>query len=442
LNFLPKRLLSRSVLLIATLLIVSQLVSLKIFDNFEREPRAAALAQEIITIVNFTKASLYAAAPSKRIQLFREINNIGDIKIYAAFPFESIEPIPDDPFLKLVVEKITAKISSGSFVAINHYDIPGVWVSFEIDGDMFWVVVPRLISDRPFPWHWIGWGIVIAILAILGAYITTKRISRPINNLIDAEDKIRNGHNVKKLPLDSVTEFRELSEAFNEMTENLSKVNKERKFLLASVSHDIRTPLTRIRLASEMLPPNSLSLKESLEDDVMEINDILNQFLDFARGFEDEPKIPVNLGTLLKDIQIKHKRMGQNFILRKKNIRTNIPKKLFIDIRPLAFQRCLDNLINNAFFYSKGKVILEASLLEESFTISIIDNGPGIPEEQKSKLLKPFERVDEARGNKGGSGLGLTIADRIVKAHDGKLELINRTQGGLDAKITIPIISA
>jgi len=417
-------------------------VSLKIFDNFEREPRAAALAQEIITIVNFTKASLYAAAPSKRIQLFREINNIGDIKIYAAFPFESIEPIPDDPFLKLVVEKITAKISSGSFVAINHYDIPGVWVSFEIDGDMFWVVVPRLISDRPFPWHWIGWGIVIAILAILGAYITTKRISRPINNLIDAADKIRNGHNVKKLPLDSVTEFRELSEAFNEMTENLSKVNKERKFLLASVSHDIRTPLTRIRLASEMLPPNSLSLKESLEDDVMEINDILNQFLDFARGFEDEPKIPVNLGTLLKDIQIKHKRMGQNFILRKKNIRINIPKKLFIDIRPLAFQRCLDNLINNAFFYSKGKVILEASLLEESFTISIIDNGPGIPEEQKSKLLKPFERVDEARGNKGGSGLGLTIADRIVKAHDGKLELINRTQGGLDAKITIPIISA
>ena len=441
-NFLPKRLLSRFVLLIATLLIVSQLVSLKIFDNFEREPRAEALAQEIITIVNFTKASLYAAAPSKRIQLFRELNNIGDIKVYVAYPFESIEPIPNDPFLKLVVQKITSRIPPGNFVVINHYDIPGVWVSFEIDGDMFWVVVPRLITDRPFPWHWIGWGIVIAILAIFGAYITTKRISRPINNLIDAADKIRNGHDVGRLPLDSVTEFRELSEAFNEMTENLSKVSKERKFLLASVSHDIRTPLTRIRLASEMLPPNSSSLKESLEEDIIEINDILNQFLDFARGFQDEPKSPVNLGKLLKDIQTKHKRMGQNFKLIKKNIRTDIPKKLFIDLRPLAFKRCLDNLINNAFFYSKGKVILEASLLEESFTLSIIDNGPGIPEGQKSKLLEPFERVDEARGNKGGSGLGLTIADRIIKAHEGKLELINRTEGGLNAKITIPIITA
>ena len=441
-NFLPKKLLSRLVLLIATLLIVSQLVSLKIFDNFEREPRAEALAQEIITVVNFTKAALYAAAPSKRIQLFREINNIGDIKVYAAYPFESIEPIPNDPFLKLVVKKITARIPSGNFVVINHYDIPGVWVSFEIDGDMFWVVVPRLITDRPFPWHWIGWGIVIAILAISGAYITTKRISRPINNLIDAADKIRNGHNVSKLPLDSVTEFRELSEAFNEMAEVLSKVSKERKFLLASVSHDIRTPLTRIRLASEMLPSNSSALKESLEEDIIEINDILNQFLDFARGFQDEPKTPINLGKLLKDIQTKHKRMGQTFTLKKKNIRTDIPKKLFIDIRPIAFQRCLDNLINNAFFYSTGKVILEATLLEESFTISIMDNGPGIPEDQKSKLLLPFERVDEARGNKGGSGLGLTIADRIVKAHDGKLELINRPEGGLDVKITIPIITA
>ena len=441
-NFLPKKLLSRLVLLIATLLIVSQLVSLKIFDNFEREPRAEALAQEIITVVNFTKAALYAAAPSKRIQLFREINDIGDIKVYAAYPFESIEPIPNDPFLKLVVKKITARIPSGNFVVINHYDIPGVWVSFEIDGDMFWVVVPRLITDRPFPWHWIGWGIVIAILAISGAYITTKRISRPINNLIDAADKIRNGHNVSKLPLDSVTEFRELSEAFNEMAEVLSKVSKERKFLLASVSHDIRTPLTRIRLASEMLPSNSSALKESLEEDIIEINDILNQFLDFARGFQDEPKTPINLGKLLKDIQTKHKRMGQTFTLKKKNIRTDIPKKLFIDIRPIAFQRCLDNLINNAFFYSTGKVILEATLLEESFTISIMDDGPGIPEDQKSKLLLPFERVDEARGNKGGSGLGLTIADRIVKAHDGKLELINRPEGGLDVKITIPIITA
>ena len=109
----------------------------------------------------------------------------------------------------------------------------------------------------------------------------------------------------------------------------------------------------------------------------------------------------------------------------------------------MALQRCLDNLINNAFFYAKGKVVVIATLLEESFTISVIDDGPGIPNKELERLLKPFERLDEARGNEGGCGLGLTIADRIAKAHDGKLELIsNKKDKCLEAKITIPIIIA
>ena len=101
------------------------------------------------------------------------------------------------------------------------------------------------------------------------------------------------------------------------------------------------------------------------------------------------------------------------------------------------------NLINNAFFYAKGKVVLIATLEEESFTISVVDDGPGIPDKELERLLKPFERLDEARGNEGGCGLGLSIADRIAKAHDGKLELIsNKKDKGLEAKITIPIIRA
>jgi two-component system osmolarity sensor histidine kinase EnvZ len=247
----------------------------------------------------------------------------------------------------------------------------------------------------------------------------------------------------EKLPHDNLVEFSDLNVAFNEMLANLKKASQERKFLLASVSHDIRTPLTRLRIASEMLPEKSDDLKNSMEEDILEINNILNQFLDFARGFEDETKIPVNLGKFLNNIQVKHLRMGQKFILRKKNIKTDIPKKLFIDLRPLALQRCLDNLINNAFFYAKGKVVLIATLEEESFTISVVDDGPGIPDKELERLLKPFERLDEARGNEGGCGLGLSIADRIVKAHDGKLELISdKKDKGLEAKITIPIIRA
>ena len=438
-KLLPQTLLARFILLISALLLVAQITSLKIFDYFERDVRAQALAKEISTVVNFTKASIEAAASSKRLKLLSELSGLGDVSIYPAYYFEPLEPIPEDPFLQLVVKKIAQQLPVGTLITVNHYDIPGIWVSFEIDSDLFWLVMPRTLIDRPFPWHWIGWGVVIFSLAVVGAYIATKRISMPLSRLSRAAEQIKKGGKVHPLPLDNVVEFSEVSEAFNEMSDNLSKISEERRFLLASVSHDIRTPLTRLRIASEMLPNQSHEIKDSMEQDIQEINEIINQFLDFARGFEDEPVAPVNLGKFLKEIQRKHARMGQNFKLKKKNIRSNIPKKLFIDLRLSAFQRCLDNLINNAFFYSKGNVEMQATLFEESFSVSIIDDGPGIPEHQKVKLLKPFERVDEARGNIGGSGLGLTIADRIARAHSGKLELINLKKGGLEAKITIPL---
>ena len=420
-------------------MITTQLVSLKIFDIYEREPRAEALALEISTIVNFTKASMAASASNKRVQLLNELSAMGNVRIYPAHFFEEIEPIPDDPFLQLVTKKITQALPQGTMITVNHYDIPGIWVSFEIDSDLFWVVIPREIIDRPFPLHWIGWGLIILSFAISAAYLVTQRISRPLNRLIDGVDKIRFGQAIKRLPSDSVTEFNAVSEAFNEMSDNLEKINKNRRFLLASVSHDIRTPLTRLRLASEMLPEKSKDAKESMEQDISEINEIINQFLDFARGFEDEPITSVNLGKLLKETQLKHQRTGHNFKLKKTNKKADIPKKLFVDLRILAFKRCLDNLINNAFFYTKGEVKVEAVLHEESFSISIIDEGPGIPEDVKSRLLEPFQRVDIARGNSGGSGLGLTIADQIAKAHWGKLELINVKKGGLEAKLTIPL---
>ena len=438
-KLLPQTLLARFILLISASLLVAQIASLKIFDYFERDVRAQALAKEISTVVNFTKASIEAAASNKRLKLLSELSGLGDVSIYPAYYFEPLEPIPEDPFLQLVVKKIAQQLPVGTLITVNHYDIPGIWVSFEIDSDLFWLVMPRTLIDRPFPWHWIGWGVVIFSLAVVGAYIATKRISMPLSRLSRAAEQIKKGGKVHPLPLDNVVEFSEVSEAFNEMSDNLSKISEERRFLLASVSHDIRTPLTRLRIASEMLPNQSHEIKESMEQDIQEINEIINQFLDFARGFEDEPVAPVNLGKFLKEIQRKHARMGQNFKLKKKNIRSNIPKKLFIDLRLSAFQRCLDNLINNAFFYSKGNVEMQATLFEESFSVSIIDDGPGIPEQQKAKLLKPFERVDEARGNIGGSGLGLTIADRIARAHSGKLELINLKKGGLEAKITIPL---
>lgn len=439
----PKNLLNRLILIIASLIIVSQLITIKVFDYFEMEPRAESLAQEISTIVKYTKAAIQSAYPSTRLDLLQSLSKMSDVKIVPAYYFENIKPLPDEIFLTMVVKKIKQDLGEDTIVTLNHYDIPGIWVSFEIGDGLFWAVIPRNVFDRPFPWHWIGWGIVVFLVSISGAYFLTTRINKPLNLLINATSKLKKGLPFKKIPEDTATEFKEVTKAFNEMASNLAKSENERRFIMGSVSHDIRTPLTRMKLSLEMLPEKSAFLKESMDQDIDEINQIINQFLDFVRGFDDEPISSLNFGNFLTEIKKQHAILGHDLKISKITRSKDIPKNLFIDVRPLAFKRLFDNLINNGVKFSKSnKIELVAKLYNEKIVINVLDNGPGIPKAQREKLLEPFERLDQARGSIGGSGLGLAIANRIVMVHNGKMELINRRTGGLNVKLTFPLIKA
>ena len=301
-------------------------------------------------------------------------------------------------------------------------------------------MIPRNLIDRPFPWHWIGWGIVVFLVSISGAYFLTNRINKPLNLLISATGELRKGLPFHKIPEDTATEFKEVTKAFNEMASNLAKIENERRFIMGSVSHDIRTPLTRLKLSLELLPQKNQALKESMDQDIDEINQIINQFLDFVRGFDDEPLSSINFGKFLLDLKQQHARLGHKIKITKITRSKDVPENLFIDVRQLAFKRMLDNLIINGVKFSKSKNIeVVATLFNEKIVINILDNGPGIPKDQREKLLQPFERLDQARGSIGGSGLGLAIANRIIKVHNGKLELLNRKTGGLNVKITLPI---
>ena len=442
-KFIPNTLLARFLILIATVLIIAQIVSIRIFDYFERGPRAEAVAQEIETVVNFTRASLISSREDKRLELLSELSTKGDIRIYPAYYFEDIEPLAPDPFLQVVVRKLKERLGENTIVITDHYGIPGLWVSFSIDQDEFWVVIPTP-GDRPFPWHWIGWGIIVAGLSIIGAYATATRINRPLNLLIQATKQLKKGEFPKKLPLDSVTEFRTMSQTFNEMSESLSKVDQERKVLLAGVSHDIRTPLTRLRIAIEMLPKKIASkLKKSMEEDIVEIDNILNQFIDYVRGFNQEATVTTNLNEFFIHLKNQHQILNRNIVFV-----SNLKIPIFYDIKPISFRRLFDNLINNAFSYSTGEVIITIRKHKENISISVLDDGPGIPPDHIQRLLKPFERFDvisinkkQTADNREGCGLGLAIVDKITEAHNGKLEISNRTKKGLEVKIILPLIS-
>lgn len=420
-------------LLIAILLAISIYGSLKIFDYFDREPRAEMAALQAVTIVNYTRASLIASHENRRSALLSELSREG-VRVYAADFMEQIAPLPADPFVQLLAKKIRERVGAETIIAVNHYGIPGLWISFNVELDDFWVVIPNIQVDRPFPLHWLGWGALIGLLSLAGAYITAARINRPLNLLAKAADRLRNGESAPKLPEDSLDELREVNQTFNEMAEALVRLDAERTLLLAGVSHDIRTPLARLRLAVEMLPDDGeSSMKVGMIEDIADMDNIIHQFLDFVRGVEGESTRMMDINDLLKSLAERQSRSGRQ-------LDVHLGPTYLIPIRPLAMQRLLDNLVGNAYAYTTGDVTVRSKITSDHIVISILDSGPGIPPEQAERLLRPFERLNSARTkNEGGSGLGLAICNRIAKLHHGKLELINRHSGGLEARLSLPI---
>lgn len=420
-------------ILIAVLLIVGQIASLKIFEYFERVPRAEATALQAVTVVNYTRASLIASQENLRLALLSELTGKEGVRIYYADFMEEIEPLPDDTFINMVADKIRERLGVQTIITVNHYGVEGLWVSFNIGQDDFWVVIPNVHVERPFPWQWLNWGALVLLLSLFGGYLLAARINAPLNLLVKAADRLRNGERPEKLPDDSMTELREVSKTFNKMAESLAELDAERTLILAGVSHDIRTPLARLRLAVEMLPEEKCeSLKFGMIEDIADMDNIIHQFLDFVKGVAGEPSQMVDINVLLKSLFERQTRAGRNLTL-------HFSPTYSIAIRPLAMQRLLDNLVNNAYNYGGGNVRVESTINASDVVISVLDEGPGIPESHVEKLLRPFERLDTARSNAGGSGLGLAIADRIAKLHQGKLELINRPTGGLEARLTLPI---
>jgi two-component system osmolarity sensor histidine kinase EnvZ len=324
-------------------------------------------------------------------------------------------------------------LGSDTIVAINHFGVPGLWISFNIDQDDYWVVIPRLQAERHFPWQWLNWGALVILLSLIGAYLIAARINRPLKLLVQAADRIRSGQTTMRLPEEGVDELRDVSHTFNLMTESLAQLDSERTLLLAGVSHDLRTPLARLRLAIEMLPDEQCKVyKPGMIQDISDMDGIINQFLDFVRGVEGEPTQMLDLNALLQSLYERHVRLGRK-------LKLDLAPTHLIALRPLAMQRLLGNLIDNAFAYGKGEVIIQSKIEAENILVSVLDNGPGIPENQKARLLRPFERLDTARGNTKGSGLGLAICDRIAKLHRGRLDLIDRPEGGLEVRLTLPL---
>jgi len=424
----PDSLLARSFLLIALLLVVSVLSAFQLYRLYEREPLSRELAQQAVSVVNLTRAALINADPSLRRGLLIDLNEREGIRVYPVTPDEKLEPLPDDPLFNMVAARVRAALGKDTRFAFARNGLDGFWVSFMIDVDEFWVMLPRGRFEPRFGIEWLAWGAALLALALLGAGLIASRIARPLAALTRAAARLGRGETPAPLPVEGPRELRTVSAAFNRMARDLASLERERAMVLAGISHDIRTPLARLRLGLEILG-GERATAEAMALDIEEIDAVIGQFLAFARG-EGEDQREDDLEALVGELVEQYARRGKRVSFAPGAV---APLRF---ARP-ALRRAIANLVDNALRYAGEPVELRTRAAKGAAIIEVLDRGPGVPPAEAERLKQPFTRLDPSRGGAGGAGLGLAIVERVARAHRGTLELLPREGGGLVARITL-----
>jgi two-component system osmolarity sensor histidine kinase EnvZ len=432
-SLLPRTLLARIVLMMALVLVVAHLAWLQIFRVSEREPRARQVAQQLVSVVNLTRAALVTSQADKRFSLLAELSRSEGIQIHISDPDEAVPPLPNRPFLQLVAAELRQRLGPDTRMAVSRGGVRGVWVSFTIDEDEYWVMLPRARIERNEPLWWIGWGLFVLVVALAGAYFLVARINRPLRQLTRAAAQVGQGKIPQPVDEAGPSEISTLARAFNEMAADLKRLDEERALLLAGVSHDLRTPLSRIRLGLEMIADKGQDeLKQGIERDIEDIDAAIGQFLDFARLTDSEPvTADGDLNALVRSVAERYVRLNRNVTM---DLRPIPP----LPLRPLAMQRLIQNITENALRHGGGAAEVVTGYTDSSAYIEVLDRGPGIHESETDQMLQPFTRLDNARGGPG-TGLGLAIVDRIARAHRGSVRLLAREGGGLRVRVELPL---
>jgi len=422
---------ARSFLLIALLVVTSLSVSLAILRVYEREPLAAELSRQTGSIVNLTRAALINADPERRLALLRELSDMEGIRVYAAAPSETLEPLPREPLLDRVTELVRVMLGERTRFAWSRDAIEGFWVSFFIDEDEYWIALPRERIRPDETSEWIGWGALTLVLSLLAAWLIASRIVGPLSALGRAAKLVGSGVTPEPLAEEGPRELRTVAAAFNRMTSGLASMERERTIVLAGISHDLRTPLSRLRLGLEMSGSEE-SILRGMSADIDEMDQVIGQFLDFARG-EDEKHETVDLDDLTREVVDHYSRLGRNVTL------TGAPSAGTCRLRRLSVRRAIMNLVDNALRHAGEPVEIAVRRLDDHAVIEVQDRGPGIPPEEAERLKQPFTRLSESRSGSGGAGLGLAIVERIARGHGGSLDLLPRKGGGLVARLALSL---
>lgn len=430
----------RTFLLIMLLLAASSAAWLQSFRLFEREPRAQQLAAQIVSIVDITRSALVYSDPIVRLALLADLADNQGIRIVPLEPSDTVRPFADGPVATRASERVMAALGPRTRLASEVNGVAGIWVSFAIDADEYWVVIERDPLARDIGTRWIGWAVIAAIASLLAAVVITRVVNRPLARLSQAAGELGAGRTPEPLPETGPAEIATVNASFNRMAADLAQADRDRALLLAGVSHDLRTPLTRMRLEVEIneLPAEA---RANMVADLEQMDQIVAQFLDYARSEPSQPKADVDLSALVAEA-IEASRLGVD---QTAGIERRIEPGVHIDGLAVELKRALANLLINAERYGRdpdsGRLDLSVELRrsDAAAVIEVADRGTGVAEEQFEQLMRPFVRGESARTGVAGAGLGLAIVARVARLHHGRLTLSANAPRGLRATLRLPL---
>lgn len=351
---------------------------------------------------------------------------------------DSKTTLPDykhhNPYLMLLERSLEERTGKVTHTKITQFEKTWYWIELSSGEDQISIGFPQNRLDVQSPLAFFLIAIATIVLALITAIILARRITRPLQKLAAAATHVGQGNQPEKLSEEGVEELAELAHTFNNMAEQVQALLANRTTLLAGISHDLRTPLARMRLAVEMLPDNAdPKIIARLKNDVEEMNRLIGEFLAFSRGLEKEKQQTTDLNALLQEL-------ADNQTAEGGAVRWQTQGSCIRPVGQMAMRRIVVNLLNNAVRYGEGKeVVLECECDERASVIRILDNGPGIPADEIENVFRPFYRLESSRSTAtGGSGLGLAIAKQLADVNGWKIALLPRPQGGTEARLTIP----
>ncbi len=427
----------RTFFLIGLLVLGSVLAWLQTLRVLELDPRASQTAQQLSSLVNLSRAAIVHSDAIGRVSLIKALAEQEGLRIIPREVDDKISPPPTDSQTQRVLEDLKMRLGKDTLLSTKVNGETGMWIGFSIDGDAYWLLTdPRRLGPLASQ-TWLVWLGVATLLSLAGAALIARLINRPIKQLSFAASRVREG-DFESSMLDERTrtsEIREMNVGFNRMAQQLAQVEQDRALMLAGISHDLRTPLARLRLETEMSVSDAQA-RQHMANDIEQLDAIIGKFLDYARP-DHVPLQPMSLHRVVENAVFSFRSRVDM------QIKVDVPAQIIVMADEVELGRVLTNLLENARKYGKttgtgiANVEIAAKVREEQVLIKLRDRGPGVSPEMLDKLTQPFYRGDAARTSATGAGLGLSIVERTLTRMGGTLNLANTSSGGLAAHISL-----